>query len=85
MAAADDQRSDDVSLTDLEVIQRFSLAVRGATASREAVITALEADLAWLGGRPRAAAPKPAVRSTVAKPPAARPKPAAKATRSRQG
>jgi hypothetical protein len=39
---------DDVQLTDLEVIQQFSLAVRGATATRAEVIAALEADLAFL-------------------------------------
>jgi len=47
------QRSDDVQLTDLHVIQQFSLAVRGAAAPREDVVAALEADLAWLtGSRP---------------------------------
>ena len=50
---------DDVQLTDLEVIQQFSLAVRGASAPRAQVIAALESDLAYLrGGRasqPRAA------------------------------
>ena len=40
--------ADDVSLPDLEVISRFSLAVRRATAPREEVVAALEADLAWL-------------------------------------
>jgi len=52
---------DDVQLTDLEVIQRYSLAVRGATASRAELVAALQADLAWLqGGRsakPAKAAP----------------------------
>lgn len=54
--------ADDVQLTDLEVIQQFSLAVRGATASRADVIAALEADLAWLSanGRARAVRPAPA-------------------------
>ncbi len=53
---------DDVQLTDLEVIQQFSLAVRGATATRREVVAALEADLAYLtgGSRRRAAAPAPA-------------------------
>lgn len=41
---------DDVQLTDLQVIQQFSLAVRGATADRDAVVAALQADLAWLTG-----------------------------------
>ena len=48
--------ADDVQLTDLEVIQRFSLAVRGATADRADVVAALEADLAWLKGTRRTAA-----------------------------
>ncbi|HVM28556.1 MAG TPA: hypothetical protein VM433_12925 [Mycobacteriales bacterium] len=44
---------DDVPLTDLEVVQRYSLAVRAATAPREELVAALEADLAWLTrGRP---------------------------------
>lgn len=44
--------SDDVRLTDLRVIQRCSLAVRGATASRVALVAALRADLDRLrGGR----------------------------------
>jgi hypothetical protein len=49
---------DDVQLTDLEVIQRYSLAVRGATASREELVAALQSDLDWLTGgrRPRSAA-----------------------------
>ena len=48
---------DDVQLTDLEVIQRYSLAVRGATASRAEVVAALQADLSWLqGGRAKAPA-----------------------------
>jgi hypothetical protein len=42
---------DRVELTDLEVIQRWSLAVRGATAERSDVVAALRADLAWLEGR----------------------------------
>ena len=41
---------DDVQLTDLEVIQQFSLAVRGASAPRDQVIAALESDLAYLKG-----------------------------------
>ena len=42
---------DRVELTDLEVIQRWSLAVRGASAERSEVIAALRADLAWVEGR----------------------------------
>ncbi len=45
---------DDVQLTDLEVIQRYSLAVRGASASRADLISTLQADLAWLKGGRRA-------------------------------
>ncbi len=51
--------ADDVTLTDLRVIQQFSLAVRGSTATRAAVVAALEADLAWLRSEP-AAPPRPA-------------------------
>lgn len=40
--------ADDVQLPELEVIQRYSLAVRGATAPRADVIAALQADLDWL-------------------------------------
>jgi hypothetical protein len=49
--------SDDVSLTDLEVIQQFSLAVRGASAPRDRVIAALESDLAYLKGTPKKRTP----------------------------
>ena len=50
--------SDDVQLTDLAVIQQFSLAVRSASAPRDVVVAALEADLAFLtqGARRRASA-----------------------------
>ena len=47
---------DDVTLTDLQVIQQFSLAVRGASADRDAVVAALEADLAYLKGARKAPA-----------------------------
>ncbi|MDP3711921.1 MAG: hypothetical protein Q8R60_05485 [Mycobacteriales bacterium] len=72
--------ADDVSLTDLEVIQQFSLAVRGASAPREAVIRALESDLAFLTGSGRRTA-KPAATKAPAKTPAKAPakSPAAKA------
>ena len=59
MAASDDDR---VELTELDVITRYSLAVRSATAPRAELIAALRSDLTWLesaagGGRrtPRAA------------------------------
>jgi hypothetical protein len=74
---------DDVRLTDLEVIQRYSIAVRGETAARDELVAALKADLAWLeGGRRAKAAPakpapaKPAAKKAPAKP--AAPKPAAR-------
>ena len=61
--------ADDVQLTDLEVIQRYSLAVRGATASRAELVAALQADLDWLrGGRktvPTQAPAKPAPAKTA--------------------
>ena len=62
--------ADDVQLTDLEVIQRYSLAVRGATADRADLVAALESDLAWLTGRSRRAAeaaPAPAPAKTSAR------------------
>lgn len=40
--------SDPVELTDLNVIRRWSLAVRGGTAERADLIEALRDDLAWL-------------------------------------
>src|SRR5947208_14992216 len=56
---------DRVELTDLEVIQRWSLAVRGASADRGEVVAALRADLAWLErGRPQ-----PGQSSTEREPP----------------
>lgn len=74
-------QDDTVELTDLEVIQQFSLAVRGAKARRADVIAALEADLAHLrsGGR-RTAAPAKAAAKAPAKAVKA---PVKKATRSR--
>jgi outer membrane biosynthesis protein TonB len=66
--------ADDVRLTDLEVIQRYSIAVRGETADRAELVEALRADLAFLeGGRARSAA-KPAPARTA--PPKPAPKPA---------
>ena len=59
---------DDVQLTDLEVIQRYSLAVRGASASRADLIAALQADLDWLkGGRRSAPKAEPAARPAAKK------------------
>jgi hypothetical protein len=50
---------DDVQLPDLQVIQRYSLAVRGATAPVDDVIAVLRSDLEWLTGG-RRQAPRPA-------------------------
>ena len=50
MAASDDR----VELTELDVITRYSLAVRSASAPRDELIAAMREDLAWLeGGRSR--------------------------------
>jgi hypothetical protein len=76
--ADSDRNSDTVQLTDLEVIQQFSLAVRGATASRRDVIAALESDLAFLGGR-RSAGAGPLGRAAATVAPAKKAAPAAKA------
>jgi hypothetical protein len=75
---------DDVQLTDLEVIQRFSLAVRGATASRADVLEALEADLAWLRGSGRASAASAAKEPAKAPVKKAAAKAPAKASRARR-
>ncbi len=40
--------ADRVPLTELDVITRFSLALRTASADRDELIAALRADLAWL-------------------------------------
>ena len=78
--------ADDVQLPDLQVIQRYSLAVRGATAPLADVVEALQADLAWLtgSGRRRAAPPAtpvaetPPIVATPSKPAAAKKSPAKK-------
>lgn len=40
--------ADSVQLTDLDVIARYSIAVRSATADRDELLETLRADLAWL-------------------------------------
>lgn len=40
--------ADSIQLTDLDVIARYSIAVRSATADRDELIAALRADLSWL-------------------------------------
>ena len=42
--------SDRIELTDLDVISRYSLAVRSATAPLDEVVAALRSDLTWLEG-----------------------------------
>lgn len=82
-------QDDTVELTDLEVIQQFSLAVRGAKAKRADVIAALEADLSYLTGARRTAAKAAPAKAPVtaaaakAAPRAASKAPAKKAIRSR--
>jgi len=49
---------DDVRLPDLEVIKRFSIAVRREHAPAEEVIAALRADLEKITGRARTPAPR---------------------------
>lgn len=52
--------SDQVALTELDVIARYSLAVATEFVDRDELITVLEADLAWL----RAGRPQPRQRAT---------------------
>jgi len=53
--------ADPVQLTDLEVITRWSLAVRGGEAERDELIAVLRDDLAWLEStRPKPTRPAPA-------------------------
>ncbi|HVV76259.1 MAG TPA: hypothetical protein VHC43_09510 [Mycobacteriales bacterium] len=40
--------ADPVQLTDLDVIARYSIAVRSATADRDELLETLRADVAWL-------------------------------------
>jgi hypothetical protein len=50
--------SDPVELTDLDIITRYSIAVRTATAERDELIETLRADLSWLeSGRLRPPVP----------------------------
>jgi hypothetical protein len=58
---------EDVQLPDLQVIQRYSLAVRGATAPVSDVIDALQSDLAWLTGGARRRTATPSKPSAPAK------------------
>lgn len=58
-----DRSDDTVELTSLEVIRRYSLAVRQATADRDELVAALSADLARLQGE--APRPSPAPRKAA--------------------
>jgi hypothetical protein len=40
--------ADSVQLTDLDIIARYSIAVRSATADRDELLEMLRADVAWL-------------------------------------
>jgi hypothetical protein len=65
MAEPDDDR---IELTDLDVITRYSLAVRAATADRDELIDTLRADLDWLeAGRTQRTARRAAPRRATAK------------------
>jgi hypothetical protein len=59
--------SDRVDLTELDVITRYSLAVRHGTAVRAEVIQTLRADLAWLEGGRRTTSRSAPTRSTTAR------------------
>jgi hypothetical protein len=64
--------ADEVSLTDLTVIQRYSVAVRVATAPVDEVVAALRADLEHLtGSAAPAATARPRARRTAARAPEA--------------
>jgi hypothetical protein len=53
--------ADSVQLTDLDVITRYSIAVRTASADRDELIETLRADLTWLERGQRRTAPAPVV------------------------
>jgi len=64
VASADD--TDRIDLTELDVITRYSLAVRHGTAERDELIQTLRADLAWLEGGRRTTS-RPTTRKTTAR------------------
>ena len=65
MASAGD--SDRIDLTELDVITRYSLAVRHGSAQRDELIETLRADLAWLEGGRRTTSRTPSTRKTTAR------------------
>lgn len=58
--------SDRVDLTELDVITRYSLAVRHGSADRDELIQTLRADLAWLEGGRRTTS-RPTTRKAAAR------------------
>jgi hypothetical protein len=58
--------ADSVPLTDLDVIARYSIAVRTASADRDELIETLRADLEWLERNHRAPRPSPVADAGVA-------------------
>ena len=73
--------ADSVELTDLEVIRRYSLAVRAGSAERSELLAALRSDLAWLEGGRRAAAREARPTPSPGRPTPGRPSPGRKAPR----
>ena len=65
MASADG--TDRIDLTELDVITRYSLAVRHGTAERDELIETLRADLAWLEGGRRRTTTRTSTRKTAAR------------------
>ena len=59
--------TDRVDLTELDVITRYSLAVRHATADRSELIEALRGDLAWLESGRRTTSRSTSTRKTAAR------------------
>ena len=57
--------SDRIDLTELDVITRYSLAVRHGSAERSELIDTLRADLAWLEGGRRTTSRTPSTRKTT--------------------
>ena len=65
MANADG--TDRIDLTELDVITRYSLAVRHGTAERDELIQTLRADLDWLEGGRRTTSRSTSTRKTTAR------------------
>jgi hypothetical protein len=62
------ETGDRVDLTELDVITRYSLAVRAASADRDELIATLRADLDWLeGGRPGATSRRTTAKKTASR------------------